>query len=154
MHTCLHACLSVDCEHDWCPQRPEEENRSPETEVLDGSEAPRRSWESNPGLSEHQSMLLITELSLKPWGFVWLPKYSACSFFLPCRIAPLSISLLSKNDIFRFCHKIVDFHMAFLYSSCFGYPLASLSVPSFFCFLLQPFPSPLSYYLPSTSPLP
>lgn len=61
------ACMCVCVLHEWCLQRPEESNRSPETRITDCCEPSCGSWELNSGLVGKQMVLLTTEPSLLSW---------------------------------------------------------------------------------------
>jgi hypothetical protein len=56
--------------HEWCLQRPEESNRSPETRITDCCEPSCGSWELNSGLVGKQMVLLTTEPSLLSFLYV------------------------------------------------------------------------------------
>lgn len=58
---CMCVCTVV---HAWCPQKPEESIRSPETGVTNGCEPPCRFRNSNMGPLQKQPKLLTAEPSL------------------------------------------------------------------------------------------
>lgn len=53
----LLACLSVRLLHAWCPQRPEEGIKPPDTGVIDDCEPSCRYWDSNPRPLKEQPVL-------------------------------------------------------------------------------------------------
>ena len=62
----LPGCTSVPGVHVWCPQRPDNELRSPRAGVTDSCEPLCGCWELNLGPLVKQPVLLTTKLSLQP----------------------------------------------------------------------------------------
>lgn len=109
---CWHGCLCTTCY--WCPWRPEEDIRSPETIV---SRQPYGCWESNPGSLEEFAVLLTTEPSLplydyfyffEAWSYVaWCGlQFTILLSSLECwdYVKPFTWLKFSLFFVINFCH--------------------------------------------------
>jgi hypothetical protein len=66
----MPVCKSANHVYTWYSQRPKGVISSPETRIVIGCEPPYRCWGLSLGLLEEQPVLLASEPSLQPNGFL------------------------------------------------------------------------------------